>query len=108
MSFKYGARTRRVGAMCATTGLSVCEYVLLVSVVLGLGSVVPATTARRGGTDTPVHRGGIDVRCDGDDGVDFASERLYHDAAVDGRRVLFVKGATTHLSLVHNQRNSVQ
>jgi hypothetical protein len=66
-------------------------------------------TASSGSADEPpAHRGGIDVRCSGDAGVDFASERLYHDAAVDGRRVLYVKGSSTILSLAHNQRNSIQ
>ncbi len=55
----------------------------------------------------PLHRGGIDVRCLGNLNVDFASEQLYHDAAVDGTRTLAIK-ANTPIVFEHNDRNSIQ
>lgn len=70
-----------------------------------------ATGSTRGaviaGDVPPLHRGGIDVRCLGTAGVDFSAEALYHDPAIDGRRLLYVR-STTQLALGHNARNSIQ
>eukprot|EP00038_Savillea_parva_P026643 m.55453 g.55453 ORF g.55453 m.55453 type:complete len:924 (-) comp7605_c0_seq2:188-2959(-) len=54
-----------------------------------------------------VHRSGIDVLCGGTLGEDCVYEDMYHDATVDGRRIMYIKD-TTPISFTHNARNSVQ
>eukprot|EP01044_Picomonas_judraskeda_P024365 COSAG03_NODE_6692_length_1019_cov_1.269565_1_plen_219_part_01 len=79
----------------------------IASLVLSTAAAVSLPEGRPSSDSPPLHRGGIDARCLGTVGVDFASEQLYHDAAVDGTRTLAVK-ANTGIVLEHNARNSIQ
>lgn len=81
----------------------------LVAAVSFVVAIASETAARQdfSSDSPPLHRGGIDVRCLGTAGVDFTSEQLYHDTAVDGTRTLAIK-SNTEIVLEHNDRNSIQ